>query len=85
MSLRSQTKKLEQSHHRQLGEECDDTPMWWYGMHCRALDAPPWQYNKVFAKQNATLFAKKIDETYQTDFWFYARKMELNPTQRFLN
>ena len=47
-----------------------------YGMHCRALDAAPWRQNEEFTKQDAKRLAKKIDDTYQTDFWFYKPGMD---------
>jgi FkbM family methyltransferase len=47
-----------------------------YGMHCRALDAAPWRQNKVFTKINAAGLTRKIDETYQTDFWFFKPGMD---------
>lgn len=42
-----------------------------YGMHCRALDAAPWNHNQVFTQNNIAGLSKKINETFQTDFWFY--------------
>lgn len=47
-----------------------------YSMHCRALDAAPWNTNQVFTRDNVTSLSRKINETYQTDFWFYRPGMD---------
>lgn len=48
-----------------------------YGLHCRVLQSAPWYKNELFTKDNATSLAAKINETYQTDFWFFKPGMDI--------
>jgi hypothetical protein len=42
----------------------------------RAVEAAPWNHNQVFTQDNVASLSKKINETFQTDFWFYKPGMD---------